>query len=110
MTTKLWSRIVISYAGMGGVYNIEKHYRYEEGRGVAFLSTMERAMGGFPGFASLSPAVILDCSPGRARKQMSRLSATCVPSLVFGCLWNKLPSVSSVTFRMSFIGHKPTTT
>ena len=75
MTTELCSRVVISHAGMVGVYNIEKHYRYEEGRGVAFLSTMERAMGGFAEFASLSPAVILDRSPGTARKQTSTVSA-----------------------------------
>ena len=36
------------------------HYAYEEGRGVAFLSTMARAMGGQKAFAGQSPAVILN--------------------------------------------------
>ena len=79
MTPELCSRVVILYAGMVGVYDIETHYRYEEGRGVALLSTMERAMGGLAGFASLSPALILDRSPGTRRNQTSTVSATCVP-------------------------------
>ena len=45
---------------MAGAYDIGMHYAYEEGRGVAYLSTMARAMGGHEGFASQSPAVILD--------------------------------------------------
>lgn len=45
---------------MAGAYDIGMHYAYEEGRGVAYLSTMARAMGGQKGFASQSPAVIFN--------------------------------------------------
>ena len=46
-------------AGMAGVYDIETHLQYEAGRGVQYLSTMERAMGGRERFAAQSPAAIL---------------------------------------------------
>ncbi len=46
--------------GMAGAYDIGMHYAYEEGRGVAYLSTMSRAMGGQEGFTGQSPAVILN--------------------------------------------------
>ena len=46
-------------AGIAGVYDIGVHYDYEDGRGVAELSTMKRAMGGRKGFAAQSPVVIL---------------------------------------------------
>lgn len=45
---------------MAGAYDIGLHYEYEKGRGVAYLSTMERAMGGPDCFSSQSPATILD--------------------------------------------------
>ena len=41
------------------MYDIAKHYEYEAARGVQYLSTMERAIGGVPCFASQSPAAIL---------------------------------------------------
>ena len=44
---------------MAGVYDIDTHYQYEAGRGVQYLSTMERAMGGREGFAAQSPTAIL---------------------------------------------------
>jgi hypothetical protein len=44
---------------MAGVYDIAKHYEYEAGRGVQYLSTMERAMGGRAGFPAASPTAIL---------------------------------------------------
>lgn len=47
------------FVAITGVYDIAKHYAYEEQRGVHELSTMKRAMGGFEGFAAMSPAVIL---------------------------------------------------
>ena len=47
-------------AGLAGAYDIGMHYAYEEGRGVAFLSTMARAMGGQKVFASQSPAVVFN--------------------------------------------------
>lgn len=47
------------FIGMAGVYDIAQHYEYEDGRGVAKLSTMARAMGGHERFAHLSPSTIL---------------------------------------------------
>ncbi len=44
---------------MAGVYDIAQHLQYEAGRGVRYLSTMERALGGESQFASQSPSVIL---------------------------------------------------
>ena len=44
---------------MAGVYDIGKHYEYEAARGVQYLSTMARAVGGAACFASQSPAAIL---------------------------------------------------
>ena len=32
--------------GLCGVYDVGRHYEYEDSRGVALLSTMGRAMGG----------------------------------------------------------------
>ena len=49
----------MQFIAICGVYDIAQHYIYEEGRGVHELSTMKRAMGGFEGFAAMSPAVIL---------------------------------------------------
>lgn len=37
------------------MYDIARHYEYEKGRGVAFLSTMERAIGGKSFFEDQSP-------------------------------------------------------
>lgn len=51
-------------AGIAGVYDIETHYQYEYGRGVAELSTMKRAMGGHHKFQSQSPALILNAASG----------------------------------------------
>jgi acetyl esterase/lipase len=44
---------------MAGVYDIEKHFQYEKGRGVHTLSAMTRAMGGATNFGKFSPAVLL---------------------------------------------------
>ncbi len=54
---------------MVGVYDIAKHYEYEASRGVQYLSTMERAIGGLPSFASQSPAIILARAARRGRKE-----------------------------------------
>ena len=51
-------------AGIAGVYDIETHYQYEYGRGVAELSTMKRAIGGRHKFQSQSPALILNAASG----------------------------------------------
>ena len=55
----------VYHSGAAGVYDIAMHYQYEDGRGVAELSTMKRAMGGFQRFASQSPAIILNAASGR---------------------------------------------
>jgi prenylcysteine alpha-carboxyl methylesterase len=54
---------------MAGVYDIGKHYEYEAARGVQYLSTMERAMGGAARFASQSPAAILARAAARSSGQ-----------------------------------------
>lgn len=59
-------------AGMAGVYNIAKHYEYEAGRGVQYLSTMERAIGGLHSFASQSPAVVLASAAQSSRKESAQ--------------------------------------
>jgi hypothetical protein len=51
---------------MAGVYDIAKHYEYEAARGVQYLSTMERAIGGFSQFGAQSPAAILACAAREA--------------------------------------------
>ena len=53
-------------SGMAGVYDIGKHYQYEAARGVHFLSTMARAIGGAARFASQSPAAILARAAARS--------------------------------------------
>ncbi len=57
-----------NHAGVAGVYDIETHYQYEYGRGVAELSTMKRAMGGRRKFQSQSPALILNAASGGRAK------------------------------------------
>jgi len=52
-------RMPSQFIGMAGVYDIAQHYEYEDGRGVAKLSTMARAMGGHDRFGQLSPSTIL---------------------------------------------------
>lgn len=44
-----------AYLGLSGVYNINTHYEYERGRGVAAISCMKPAMNGPTGFSSMSP-------------------------------------------------------
>eukprot|EP01026_Neomeris_dumetosa_P009139 TRINITY_DN13047_c0_g1_i1.p1 TRINITY_DN13047_c0_g1~~TRINITY_DN13047_c0_g1_i1.p1 ORF type:complete len:501 (-),score=73.37 TRINITY_DN13047_c0_g1_i1:248-1750(-) len=46
------------FVGMAGVYDIFKHYAFEEMRGLHHCSTMARAMGGFQAFARNSPTCI----------------------------------------------------
>jgi hypothetical protein len=46
------------------VYDIAQHLQYETGRGVRYLSTMERALEGESQFASQSPSVILAHAAG----------------------------------------------
>ncbi|DBA84893.1 hypothetical protein WJX77_007852 [Trebouxia sp. C0004] len=58
-------RMPARFIGIAAVYDIETHYQYEFGRGVAELSTMKRAMGGRHKFQSQSPALILNAACGR---------------------------------------------
>ena len=60
---------------MAGVYDIAQHLKYEAGRGVRYLSTMERALGGKEEFASQSPSVILAQAAGLGREESSEDSA-----------------------------------
>jgi hypothetical protein len=57
------------FVAITGVYDIAKHYSYEKERGVHELSTMKRAMGGFEGFAAMSPAVILGAALQQQQQQ-----------------------------------------
>ncbi|KAK9794364.1 hypothetical protein WJX73_006808 [Symbiochloris irregularis] len=54
------SRMPVQFIGVGGCYNIGKHYEYEAWRGVQHLSSMTRAIGGHSQFAQQSPCVILE--------------------------------------------------
>ncbi|CAM6084921.1 unnamed protein product [Calypogeia fissa] len=47
-----------AYLGLSGVYNINTHYEYEQGRGVATLSCMKPAMNGPKGFSAMSPELL----------------------------------------------------
>ena len=60
---------------MAGVYDIARHLQYEAGRGVRYLSTMERALGGEAKFASQSPSIILAHAAGVTNIQSSDSSA-----------------------------------
>jgi alpha-beta hydrolase superfamily lysophospholipase len=51
---------------LAGAYNLERHWEYEERRGVHFLSTMERALGGWPAFAPRSPALVVAAAAARS--------------------------------------------
>jgi hypothetical protein len=47
------------------VYDIDTHYKYEDSRGVALVSTMARAMGGRQGFDRASPLRLVRADPRR---------------------------------------------
>lgn len=49
-----------AFVGLCGVYDIARHYDYEDSRGVALVSTMGRAMGGGEKFAECSPLVLVN--------------------------------------------------
>lgn len=50
------------------MYDIAEHLKYEAGRGVRYLSTMERALGGEDRFPRQSPSVILARAAGMQRR------------------------------------------
>ena len=54
------------FVGLCGVYDIAKHYAYEDGRGVALISTMARAMGGRERFDACSPTKAVERGGARA--------------------------------------------
>lgn len=63
------------------MYDIETHYQYEYGRGVAELSTMKRAMGGRHKFPTQSPALILNAAcGGKAQVKLPGLAESPVGS------------------------------
>ena len=49
-----------AFVGLCGVYDVARHYDYEDSRGVALVSTMGRAMGGGEKFAECSPLVLVN--------------------------------------------------
>ena len=57
------------------MYDIAQHLKYEAGRGVRYLSTMERALGGEAEFAGQSPSVILAHAADRGREDSPAISA-----------------------------------
>ncbi|KAL3160057.1 hypothetical protein ABBQ38_009774 [Trebouxia sp. C0009 RCD-2024] len=74
-------RMPAKFIGMAGVYDIETHYQYEYGRGVAELSTMKRAMGGRHKFPTQSPALILNAAcGGKAQVKLPGLAESPVGS------------------------------
>ena len=69
---------------MAGVYDIAEHLQYEAGRGVRYLSTMERALGGEAQFTRQSPSVILSRAAGisaRAAPPDGALTSRCAASV-----------------------------
>ncbi|RXM93361.1 WD repeat and FYVE domain-containing protein 3 [Acipenser ruthenus] len=46
-------------AGLSGVYHIMNHYQYETWRGVEYVSTMHKAMGGIENFEHYSPTLFV---------------------------------------------------
>ena len=52
-----------AFVGLCGVYDIDTHYKYEDSRGVALVSTMARAMGGRQGFDRASPLRLVRADP-----------------------------------------------
>eukprot|EP00887_Chlorella_sp_A99_P007116 scaffold2.g7116.t1 len=52
-------RMPAQLVAIAGVFDLEKHFAYEQGRDVHELSTMQRAAGGVHNFPAQSPAVIL---------------------------------------------------
>ena len=55
-----------AFVGLCGVYDIDTHYKYEDSRGVALVSTMARAMGGRQGFDRASPLRLVRADPEAA--------------------------------------------
>ncbi|KAK6464956.1 putative isoprenylcysteine alpha-carbonyl methylesterase ICMEL2 isoform X1 [Huso huso] len=45
--------------GLSGVYHIMNHYQYETWRGVEYVSTMHKAMGGIENFEHYSPTLFV---------------------------------------------------
>lgn len=60
-----------SVVGIAGVYDIRRHYAYEESRGVAEYSPMKPACGGDPrSFDEVSPALLIGDMPEGAVAQL----------------------------------------
>lgn len=74
----------VRFVGMCGVYNIAKHYAFEQLRGVANISTMARACGGAANFDAVSPAVILARAAAQEHKTSAVFSSTSAQQAVLG--------------------------
>ena len=75
--------------GMAGCYDIAKHYQFEMDRGVEYLSSMTRAIGGPHKYTSQSPSVILaHCSEQLGRSpvtiQQGTSSQACIHTMATG--------------------------
>jgi len=53
------TKLVDSFIGLGGVYDVMKHYYWEKGRGVHEISPMKPAAFGFDNFHKCSPTQLL---------------------------------------------------
>lgn len=65
LTPAPWNcaRMPRQFLGICGVYDLARHYEYEKRRGVHWLSTMERVMGGQEGLTKFSPLSMIQRSP-----------------------------------------------
>ncbi|XP_023676419.1 uncharacterized protein [Paramormyrops kingsleyae] len=78
--------------GLSGVYDIVDHYEYERTRGVEFVSSMHKAMGGVENFHLYSPRRFLQ---RLSRDKLERLPPFC---LIHGTGDVVVPVESSVRF------------
>lgn len=98
------------FIGMCGVYDVARHYDYEDSRGVALLSTMGRAMGGKENFAACSPLALVKHMPTaaeRTRAQTARHALSpeeaeeaAVASVAAGGKATGVPSLASITQKL----------
>ncbi|KAI1900346.1 hypothetical protein AGOR_G00049020 [Albula goreensis] len=78
--------------GLSGVYNIMDHYQHEKIRGVEYVSTMHKAMGGIESFDYYSPSTALKTL---SEDQLRRVPPFC---LIHGTSDGIVPVESSLRF------------
>ncbi|KAJ8286943.1 hypothetical protein GJAV_G00045170 [Gymnothorax javanicus] len=78
--------------GLSGVYNIFDHYQHEKTRGIEFVSTMHKAMGGVENFEFYSPSDFLKIL---TEDQLKRVPPFC---LIHGTNDIIVPVESSIKF------------